>query len=343
MLVVGSLFHVDDGDPFRQLHLLGPPLAPGLAGVLVEGDEIPLMKGRDRRPAALSEPEDVVALDAVEEIRTRQRLEGGAHARLPADDIAGNGVGQLGDLDVGEAEPGPGTEIGDDGGKGVALAAAAVEEQPRPAGVGPHQHRVGEQVIDLGAPLGDLGGPDLVVDQGAGGGIDLDDAGPPHQRPALALEAASTEERALVIDLDRRHRLPDDAVAFPPLDRIDVAARSAVGHPDLEDDAVVGGIVGKPAGLVVEPVRTGLDVVGRKVCHLLERHAEGDADQLIVSGVVGDGDLVKADGGVGRAGTAAKHPALAEAFEHAALDTPAAAGLVHRPARRPRRSACPRR
>ena len=41
-----------------------------------------------------------------------------------------------------------------------------------------------------------------------------------------------------MIDLDRRHRLPDDAVAFSPFDRVDGAARSAVGHPDLEDDEI---------------------------------------------------------------------------------------------------------
>ncbi len=237
LLVVGSLFHVDDGDPFRQLHLLGAPLAPGLAGLVFEHDQILLRNGRHRRPAALAKGEHVVALDAVEEPGAGEGLEGGAHRRLPADDVAGNGVGELGGLDVGEAEPGAAGEVGDDGGKGVALTAAAAEEQPDPAAVAVDKQRVGQGVVDLGAGLADLARPGLVGDQGAGGGIDLNHAWSPHQRPALAFEAALAEERALGVDPDRRRRLPDDAVTRPPLEGVDGAARAAVGDTHLEDHA----------------------------------------------------------------------------------------------------------
>src|SRR5690606_4920406 len=95
-------------------------------------------------------------------------------------------------------------------GSGTAAARGAAREQ-----------RIGDGVVDLCALLASGVGPGLVEDEHAGRGVELDDARAALQRPALPFEPALAEEGALVIDLDGRRRLPDDAGVGPPLERVD--------------------------------------------------------------------------------------------------------------------------
>ena len=183
-----------------------------------------------------------------------------------------------------------------------------------------HQMRIGDGVVDLGALLAHRIGPKLIEHDGTSRGVKLHDSGRAHHRPTLAPESTLAEERAFVVDLARNGRLPDDTGVRPPFEGVDHPARAAVRHADLEDHAVVGGVVVEAAGTAVEPGRTGLDLCRAEGRHLLEGDAERLAGQRIVPGERRDPDAIEPEAPMVRARPATEDPAVPEPFADRAAD-----------------------
>ncbi len=258
--VVGVPVHVDDADPLRQLRLLGAALTPALARLPVLREQKVPGNGRYGCAAADPKAQDIVALHRIDEEGLGQGLDRPPHGGLSADDVARHRRVELGGVDIIRTEPGATAEIGHDGRERLAPTTAAAEEQPGPAAVGADQDGVGHRIVDLGAGLVDGTGPGLVAHHGPGGCVEPNDPVAAHQGPALAEKPALAGERPLDVDLARDAGLPDDAGVLAPLDRMDRPGGTPGREGDLEDDAVVGGIVGEPAGGVEEAGGAGREV-----------------------------------------------------------------------------------
>ncbi len=174
------------------------------------------------------------------------------------------------------------------------------------------EQRVAHRVIDLRPRLAHIARPKLVADDDAGGGVELHHPVAAHQGPVLADQPALAEERTVIDDLQGNGGLPDDAVAGPPLQRVDGAGDAALRHRHLEDDAVVGGIVGEPTGRLVEARRTRLDLAWREGGDLFQLDTDRRPGERIETGGGGDAEPVEGEAGVAGGGAAAEQPALAD-------------------------------
>ena len=223
LLVVGLRVHVDDADPLGKLDLLRATLTPALACPLIQRQQKIRVDGRGGRSSPRPEPQGIVAFRSVEEIGLRKRLDRAPHGGLSPDDIAGDRRPEIGDVDIGQTKAGTGAKVGDDAGESLSTTTAAIEEEFRPALAAANQMRVGDGIVDLSAAFADGARPDLIENESARGGVQLDDARGPHQRPTLPAQPALTVVRPFVVDLDRNDRLPDDAGVAAPFQRIDRA------------------------------------------------------------------------------------------------------------------------
>jgi hypothetical protein len=89
----------DDGEPDRQVQLLGPRLNECLA-LGIDGDQVLLRDHPAGLATALLELQLMIALDRIEHVGGGQHLEGAAHADLAGERVAAHPVGELGDVQI---------------------------------------------------------------------------------------------------------------------------------------------------------------------------------------------------------------------------------------------------
>ena len=196
---------VDDGEPGRQVDLLGPGLDERLA-LGIDGDEVLLWDHPAGRTAALLELQLVIALDRIEGVGGRQQLERAAGADLAGDAEAVHLVGELGDVEVGGGEPDALAQGRDHVAQQRAVVRAAA----------------GQPLLDAAA---------------AGGGVERAGAGIEAHDAARAREAALARDQAAVVgrarDDARAAHQADLAVGEPCL------VGQIAGDRDVPDDATL--------------------------------------------------------------------------------------------------------